>query len=132
MTTLDVLAWICLENRRILCARTKGNEVFYLPGGKREPGESDWEGLSREVREEMSVTLEEGTLTKVLTVEEKAHGFTEPTWVSMKCFKAAYQGVLTPSAEIEAIAWLSIKDIAQCAPATQRVLEHLASQQLID
>ena len=132
MTTLDVLAWICLENRRILCARTKGNEVFYLPGGKRAPGESDWEGLSREVREEMSVTLEEGTLTQVLTVEEKAHGFTEPTWVTMKCFKSAYLGELTPSAEIEVIAWLGVKDIAQCAPATQRVLEYLARQQLID
>ncbi|MGD1865512.1 MAG: NUDIX domain-containing protein, partial [Phormidesmis sp.] len=88
MTTLDVLAWICLQDRRILCARTKGNDVFYLPGGKREPNESDWEGLSREVKEEKSVHLVEETLSEIITVREKAHGFAEPTWVEMKSFQA--------------------------------------------
>lgn len=129
---LDVLAWICLQDKRILCARTRGNDVFYLPGGKRELGESDWAGLAREVKEEMSVTLVEGTLKEVLTVEEEAHGFAEPTWVKMKCFKAEYQGALMPSAEIEVIAWLKMENLQQCAPATQRVLEHLANHQLID
>ncbi|MEO0377705.1 MAG: NUDIX domain-containing protein [Cyanobacteria bacterium P01_A01_bin.17] len=132
MTTLDVLAWICIENRQVLCARTKGNEVFYLPGGKRETGESDWEGLSREVQEEMSVALMQRTLVHALTVEEKAHGFVEPTWVTMKCFMAEYEGAIVPAAEIESIAWLTTINLQQCAPATQRVLEHLASQQLID
>lgn len=132
MTTLDVLAWICLQDKRVLCARTKGNDVFYLPGGKREPGESDWVGLAREVQEEMSVTLVEGTLKEMLTVAEKAHGFAEPTWVKMKCFVAEYDGELKPSAEIEAIAWLSMQQLQQCAPATQRVLEYLAKHQLIN
>ena len=132
MTTLDVLAWICLQDRRILCARTKGNDVFYLPGGKREPKESDWEGLSREVKEEMSVHLVEETLSEILTVSEKAHGFAEPTWVVMKCFQADFEGELVPAAEIEVIAWLTTENLHQCAPATQRVLEYLANHQLID
>jgi len=132
MTILDVLAWICLKDKRILCARTRGNDVFYLPGGKREPKESDWEGLSREITEEMSVSLVEETLVEVLTVEEEAHGFAEPTWVIMKCFLAAYEGEIKPAAEIEEIAWLTTENLQQCAPATQRVLEHLANQQLLD
>ncbi|MGD1896301.1 MAG: NUDIX domain-containing protein [Phormidesmis sp.] len=129
---LDVLAWICLADRRVLCARTQGNEVFYLPGGKREQGESDWEGLSREVKEEISVDLIEATFVEALIVEEAAHGFVVPTWVKMKCFWAAYEGAIAPSAEIEEIAWLSMADIEKCAPANQRVLEYLFQQGLID
>jgi len=130
--TLDVLAWIHLKDRRILCARTKGNDVFYLPGGKRQSNESDWEGLSREVHEEISVRLVAGTLKEALTVEEEAHGFAEPTWVKMKCFWAEYEGAIAPSSEIEEIAWLSFADLEKCAPANQRVLEYLQAHQLID
>ncbi|MEP0820824.1 NUDIX domain-containing protein [Trichocoleus desertorum GB2-A4] len=52
--------------------------MFYLPGGKREKGESDWEALPREVQEELNVSLIADTLTEVLVVQEVAHGYTEP------------------------------------------------------
>jgi len=131
ITTLDVLAWICIQNEKLLCAKTEGNDVFYLPGGKRESGESDWEGISREVKEEMSVDLIQETLIEELVVKEEAHGFSEPTRVVMKCFRARYTGILKPSSEISEMAWLARSDIQQCAPATQRVIEHLASRQLL-
>ena len=129
---LDVVAWICLKDRRLLCARTRGNDVFYLPGGKRQSGESDWAAIAREVKEEISVDLIEKTLSEAIVIEEAAHGFTEPTRVRMKCFWAEYEGAITPSAEIEEIAWLGMADIAKCALANQRVLEYLHRQQLID
>ncbi len=129
---VDVIAWVCIENKRLLCARTKGNEVFYLPGGKRKPQESDWDGLCREVQEEVSVALIKETFTKVMTVEEIAHGYQQPTWVTMKCFQASYTGSLTPTSEIEEIAWLRYADKEQCAPATQRVIEYLRDRQLMD
>ncbi|MEL7142770.1 MAG: NUDIX domain-containing protein [Cyanobacteria bacterium J06643_4] len=132
VTVLDVVAWICIQNKHLLCARTRGNDVFYLPGGKRESGESDWTSTAREVKEELGVQLVDGTLTEVLIVEEKAHGFTEPTRVVMKCFQADYVGELKPCSEIAEIAWLRYAEKSKCAPATQRVLEHLAKQQLID
>ena len=131
-TYLDVLAWICLKDRKVLCARTKGNDIFYLPGGKRQPGESNWEGIAREVREELSVSLIEKTLVERLVIKEKAHGFTEPTWVEMRCFTADYKGKIVASSEIEEIAWFQLKDINSCAPANQRVLEYLGEQQLIN
>ena len=130
--TLDVLAWICLKNKQILCARTRGNTLFYLPGGKREVGESDAAGIAREVKEELGVTLDPETLIETLVVKEKAHGYTASTWVIMKCFQADYRGQLAAHSEIEEIAWLKLADRAQCAPATQRVLEHLAENSLID
>lgn len=129
---LDVVAWICLENKRVLCARTRGNDLFYLPGGKRKAGESDWRAIAREVKEEISVDLIEGTLAEALLVEEEAHGFTEPTRVRMKCFWAEYSGAIAPSAEIEEIAWCTTAELEKCAPANQRVLEYLRRQQLIN
>lgn len=129
---VDVIAWICIKEKRLLCARSQGKDVFYLPGGKREPGESDWDGLHREVQEEVGVALIKETFETVITIEEIAHGYARPTQVIMKCFQAGYTGAIAPASEIEQLAWLQYADKAQCAPATQRVIEHLHAQHLID
>jgi len=131
-TVVDAVAWICIRNRQVLCARTMGKDAFYFPGGKREKGESDWEALRREVQEELNVNLIAETLTEVMVVQEVAHGYTEPTQVTMHCFGADYTGDIIANSEIEAIAWLRYTDLDQCAPATQRVLEYLYQQQWID
>jgi 8-oxo-dGTP pyrophosphatase MutT (NUDIX family) len=131
-TLIDVVAWICIRDRQVLCARTRGNDVFYLPGGKREQGESDWEALRREVQEELNVNLLAETFTELILIQEVAHGYTEPTQVTMRCFGADYRGEIMANSEIEAIAWLRYRDLDQCAPATQRALEYLYQQQWID
>ncbi|WP_153009711.1 NUDIX domain-containing protein [Mastigocoleus testarum] len=51
---IDALVWICIKDRQVLCTRTHGKDVFYMPGGKREDGESDWDGLFREIQEEVT------------------------------------------------------------------------------
>ena len=38
MTIIDKIAWIRLEDGAILSSRSRGKDVYYLPGGKREPG----------------------------------------------------------------------------------------------
>lgn len=48
---IDSLAWIHVRDRRLLSVRTAGKAKFYLPGGKREPGEGDVAGLCREIAE---------------------------------------------------------------------------------
>lgn len=50
----DKLAWIYIKNRKILSTRSKGKNVWYIPGGKREKGESGKEALIREVKEELT------------------------------------------------------------------------------
>ena len=57
MTIIDKIAWIRLEDGAILSSRSRGKDVYYLPGGKREPGESDVDTLVREIREELSVAI---------------------------------------------------------------------------
>src|SRR5680860_1506515 len=38
---IDKLGWVHIVEGRILMTRTEGREKYYIPGGKREPGESD-------------------------------------------------------------------------------------------
>jgi 8-oxo-dGTP diphosphatase len=46
---IDKLAWLRIKDKQVLGARSKGKDAYYIPGGKREPGESDEEALIREV-----------------------------------------------------------------------------------
>ncbi|WP_308287346.1 NUDIX domain-containing protein [Actinomadura parmotrematis] len=43
------------EGGRVLSTRSRGKDVWYLPGGKREAGESDERTLLREIAEELAV-----------------------------------------------------------------------------
>jgi ADP-ribose pyrophosphatase YjhB (NUDIX family) len=53
---VDTVAWVRVENGKVLCGRPRGKAVFYVPGGKREAGESDLAALLREITEEPPVT----------------------------------------------------------------------------
>jgi ADP-ribose pyrophosphatase YjhB (NUDIX family) len=97
--------------------------MFYIPGGKRKRGESDFEALAREIKEELSVRLLPETLSLVTVVNAPAHGYPTGTTVRMICYSADHLGDLTPDSEIDEVAWLSAADRGRCAPAAQRVLE---------
>lgn len=42
---IDKLAWIHVVDKQILSTRSKGKEKYYIPGGKRENGETDAQAL---------------------------------------------------------------------------------------
>ena len=48
---IDKLAWVYLKDGKILMTRSRGKDVCYIGGGKREQGESDEAALMREVEE---------------------------------------------------------------------------------
>ena len=54
---IDKLAWIHIKEKQLLSTRSKGKEAYYLPGGKREPGESDAAALIRELKEELGIDV---------------------------------------------------------------------------
>lgn len=55
MRIIDKLAWIAIDNKMVLSTRSFGKDKFYIPGGKREAGESDEQALLREIKEELNV-----------------------------------------------------------------------------
>lgn len=125
MTVIDKIAWIHLENGAILSSRSRGKEVYYIPGGKREPGEDDIDTLVREIQEELSVTIVSDTAEYVGTFHAQAHGRPDGTMVRMTCYTADCQGVLQPDNEIEEMVWLTFADRHRVSPVDQIIFDHL-------
>jgi 8-oxo-dGTP pyrophosphatase MutT (NUDIX family) len=121
---IDKIAWLHLVDHRILSTRSRGKDVYYLPGGKREPGESDTETLVREIREELTVEITEPTIEPSGVFEAEAHGHVG-TLVRMTCYTADYTGTLTASSEIDEIAWLGYADRDRVSAVDQIIFDHL-------
>ncbi|MCX4024626.1 NUDIX domain-containing protein [Spartinivicinus marinus] len=62
MKAIDKLAWIFIKDKKILGARSKGKDTYYIPGGEREEGEMDQAVLIREIKEELPNELKPETL----------------------------------------------------------------------
>ncbi|KAA9157181.1 NUDIX domain-containing protein [Amycolatopsis acidicola] len=122
---IDSLAWILVRDRKLLSVRTEGKDKFYLPGGKREPGESDVAALCREIREELGVRLDPMTFSLFTVLDEEADGFADGRRVHMTCYTAEHEGTLSPQREIAEARWLDTGDAALCPPAGRRVLSLL-------
>jgi 8-oxo-dGTP diphosphatase len=121
---IDKIAWLHLVDGRILSTRSRGKDVYYLPGGKREPGESDTETLVREIREELDVEITEPTIEPAGVFEAEAHGHAGVV-VRMTCYRAEYTGTVTASSEIEEIAWLAYADRDAVSAVDKIIFDHL-------
>ncbi|WP_211290620.1 NUDIX hydrolase [Actinoalloteichus hoggarensis] len=128
---VDKVAWIRLEDRRVLSARTRGRDVFYFPGGKREAGESDLQTLVREIREELAVDVVPDTARHLGTFEAQAHGRPAGDLVRLTCYTAEVVGTPTASAEIEEIAMLSYADRERVSAVDKIVFDRLHEQDLL-
>ncbi|SIR42067.1 ADP-ribose pyrophosphatase YjhB, NUDIX family [Aeromonas sp. RU39B] len=118
---IDKLAWICIKEGRLLCVRSHGKTLFYLPGGKRETGESDEQALLREIDEELSVQLVQQSIRSLGRFVAPADGKVGVE-VMLSCYQADYQGSLQCAAEIAELDWLDCSDLARCSEGTRRVL----------
>jgi 8-oxo-dGTP pyrophosphatase MutT (NUDIX family) len=108
--------------------RTRGRDRFYLPGGKPEPGEDDGAALQRELDEELGVMLDVGSMVRVATVIDVAHGWPDGARVRMRCYRARVVGTPIPCGEIAEAAWLVAADRARCAPAAQQIVDWLSGR----
>ncbi|WP_083889360.1 NUDIX hydrolase [Nocardia pneumoniae] len=127
---IDTVAWVRIEGGRILCARPRGKDVFYIPGGKREGGESDIQTLTREIEEELTVALLPETVAHVGTYEA-VHGPADAAVVRMSCYTADYRGTLAASSEIEEVAWFRYADRALVPPVDQLLFDDLVNAGLL-
>lgn len=129
---IDKLAWLHIRDRQLLCARSRGKRAWYLPGGKREPGESDVDALVREIREELSVDVLPETTALVGVFAAQADAKPAGTMVRLTCYRADFRGEIAPAAEIEEVRWIGSRDRDGCSPATQLVLDWLKERGTID
>ena len=128
---IDKIAWLHLHEGRLLSTRSRGKDRYYIPGGKREVGETDAQTLLREIREELTVALDPASLEHVGTFEAPAHGHPEGVLVRMTCYRATYTGELQPAAEIEEMVWLTYQHRPQVSAVDQLIFDWLREQALL-
>jgi len=128
---IDKLAWLYIQDGKLLSARSKNKTLFYLPGGKREVGESDEQALIREIKEEISVNLIPNSIQYVETFSAPADGKSSDTIVKLTCYFADFKGELCPDAEIEEIDFIGYENRTLCSLGSIKVMEWLKNQQLM-
>lgn len=125
---IDKLAWLYVKDGQLLVARSRGQDVYYIPGGKREENESDEQALIREIKEELTVDLKSETIHYAATFKAQAQGKPDGVQVKTSCYFAAFTGTLQASAEIAEIGWVRYADKMKCSPVTQMIMDWLAAQ----
>ena len=132
MRVIDKLGLLHIANRRLLVARSRNKTQFYVPGGKRDEGESDIDALCREVEEELATTLQPDSIRPAGVFQAQADG--QPTGINVKV--TAYFGTPAanpkPSAEIAELAWFSFRDADRMSLTGQLILQELQARGLID
>lgn len=131
MKQIDKLAWIELKDKTILMTKSYGKEIFYIPGGKRENGETDEQALLREVYEELNVLINERTLEYIGVFEAQAHGQPEGVTVKMTCYSGEYSGQLRTSSEIESIEWYNYSDKPRVGSVDKVIFDYLHQNSLL-
>lgn len=130
-TVIEALAWVHVRDGRLLCVRSQDRDRLYLPGGKREPGESDEDAVAREALEEVSVVLRPGTFERIAVIDQVAHGQAPGTRVELVCYAAEHDGEIVADNEITELAWIGHADRDRCAPAVRDLVGLLHARGLV-
>ena len=134
MRQIEIVAAIIFREEKVLCVQRTEHEKEYVslkwefPGGKIEVGESREEALVREIREELSVDIEDAEF--LMTVEH--------TYPDFHLTMHVYTGVVTKGEitlnEHIALKWLSVDELDQLdwAEADVAVVKCLKNGTLTD
>ncbi|MFF2272505.1 NUDIX domain-containing protein [Agromyces sp. NPDC058136] len=129
---LLVSAVALVRDRRVLMVTARDREVYYMPGGKIDPGETAAQAAAREAHEEVALRLDPDALDELFEVVTQAHGEPDGRLVRMTVFQAFTDASPAPSAEVGSLHWVTTADLDRCPPAGAEVLRRLAASGLID
>ncbi len=103
---IDKIGAIIISGNKMLVARTRGLDIFFIPGGKRNDGESDLQALEREIIEELGVKIKNPRYYK--TFFAKTHDGNDE--VRVKSYFVELDGNPEPNSEIEELLWVDKND----------------------
>src|SRR3954453_11861351 len=116
MTPLRGIAAAVLDPRGLLLvSKRAAPDVYYLPGGKPEPGEAPRACLERELAEELGVTVAEAEPF----AEVRAPAALEGVEMWMTVFVAGLIGRPAPAAEMASLKWWPGEAPPALAPAVR-------------
>ena len=131
MKEIDKLAWLYIKDGKLLTARSINKNLFYIPGGKRDEGESDEQALIREVKEEISVDIIPNSIKYAGTFSAQADEKPDDVMVKLTCYFADFKGQLRPDAEIEEIKFLNLEEKLLCSAASIVVMDWLKNKNIL-
>ncbi|MEW2289262.1 NUDIX domain-containing protein [Streptomyces sp. NPDC047841] len=111
-----VAAAVTRAGRLLVVSKQAAPDVFYLPGGKPDPGEQPLEALSRELDEELGVRPVEPRLL----ADVEAIAALERVPMRMTVYEAGISQAPRPAAELADLRWISgAEDGVELAPAVR-------------
>ncbi len=134
MAHFEVVALAHIRGGKLLLVRSSGKNGFYLPGGKPDPGESELDTLSREIREELGCGIELSTLAYFTTTVAQAFGKPEGVMVAVKTYRGELVGAPRPSSEVVEMRYFGLDDYLAMparAPAAVALLRKLVQEGLV-
>jgi 8-oxo-dGTP diphosphatase len=110
MTTLSISAACLIDDAgRLLLVRKRNTLAFMLPGGKAEPDEDAISALTRELAEELNLSLPASALQPLGRFHAAAANEAE-TWIDTSVFQARLPHSVSAAAELEELRWLAPGD----------------------
>lgn len=125
----DKIALLCICDGKILMARSKGKQHFYLPGGKREAGENDIQCLVRECREELGIEVDPDSA--FLYGVYSAFAYADKPCAQLTMYQAKFTGTPYASSEIEEIDWLDYADRNKTIGSGRTLMDELYWKEMI-
>ncbi|WP_067703542.1 NUDIX hydrolase [Nocardia jejuensis] len=122
-----------IRDRRLLQTRSTGKDVFYMAGGKIDPGETPETALHREIREELGVGAID--VRELDVFEAEAYGHAPGTRLHMTCYLGDLTADPSPSGEIAELRYFTLSEYAampDVAPGSLMVFRRLHDLGLID
>ena len=129
--TIDKVGLILIRNRKVLMARSKENDSFYLPGGKRKIDETDLACLTREIQEELNVELKTESAQLFEKYYAQAHNKPEGTLIKMTCYVAHIKGDPVPCQEIDELSFFSYSDRDKITTIAKLIFDDLYWKKMI-
>ncbi|OIO33189.1 MAG: NUDIX hydrolase [Candidatus Yonathbacteria bacterium CG_4_10_14_3_um_filter_47_65] len=110
--TIGIFGIIFDEQKRVLLCHRRDYDLWNLPGGTMENGESPWDGLKREVKEETGLEVEISKLAGVYSKPDK-----NEVVLSFICKKIG--GEITLNDEADKIEFFEINKLPPNTPPKQ-------------
>lgn len=124
MGVIEVAVWVHLENARLLVVQPAGSDVWFLPGGLIEPGESPEGAAAREAKEEVGVDLDPLAMELLTVIDDDAFG-RPGVRMRLWCFTGSGLGTPKPLDEIGDLKFVSPEERSICAPAVCQVIDEI-------
>jgi 8-oxo-dGTP pyrophosphatase MutT (NUDIX family) len=135
LISLPCAGLLLIRDRRLLLAFSRNKQCFYLPGGKIHVGETAAQALCREIREELSIQIDEKELRFYTHITAPAYGEEKGVVMEQDCFIVNKEVQPQASAEIGEIRYFTVDEYrkeAMIAPGALMVLEQLKEANLVD